>query len=59
MDDGDASDTKTIENYYGNFDHELRKTGAQGCSKVCDDLAIKYSRDLIGEGHKWKSKATR
>ena len=59
MDDGDASHTKPIENYYGNFDRELRKTGAQGCDKVCDDLVIKYSRDLVGEGHKWKSKATR
>ena len=39
MDDGDASHTKPIiENYY--FNRELRKTGAQGCGKVWDDLVI-------------------
>ena len=59
MDDSDASHTKPIENYYGNFDRELRKTGAQGCGKVSDDLVIKYSRDLVDQGHKWKTKCIR
>ena len=52
LDDGDATHTKPIENYYGNFDRELKKAGAQGFDKVTDDLLIKYSRDLIDEGHK-------
>ena len=59
LDDSDASHTKPIENYYGNFDRELKKTGAQGFGKVGDDLVIKYARDLVDQGHKWKTKANR
>ena len=59
LDDGDATHTKPIEIYYGNLDRELKKAGAQGFDKVTDDLLIKYSRDLIDEGHKWRTKANR
>ena len=59
LDDGDATHTKPIENYYGNLDRELKKAGAQGFDKVTEDLLIKYSRDLIDEGHKWRTKANR
>ena len=55
LDDSDATHTKPIENYYGNFDREIEKTGAQAFGKVSDDLLIKYSRDLIG-GFKWRTK---
>ena len=59
MDDSDTTHTKPIENYFGNFDRELKKTGAQGFDKVNDDLIIKYSRDLIDDGHKWRTKENR
>ena len=48
MDDPDATHSKPIENYFGNFDRELQKTG--GFQKVTDDRIIKYSKDLIEEG---------
>ena len=59
LDDSDVTHTKPIENYFGNFDRELEKTGAQGFDKATDDLIIKYSRDLIGDGHKWRTKEVR
>ena len=59
LDDSDASHTKPVENYYGNFDREIKKSGAQGFDKVSDDLIIKYSKDLIDDGHKWRTKANR
>jgi hypothetical protein len=59
LDDPDATHTKPIENYFGNFDRELEKTGSQGFEKVTDDLIIKYSKDLIEEGNMWRVKANR
>ena len=59
LDDSDITHTKPIENYFGNFDRELDKTGAQGFAKASDDLIIKYSRDLIGDDHKWRTKEIR
>ena len=44
MDDPDATHSKPIENYFGNFDRELQKTG--GFRKVTDDRIIKYSKIL-------------
>ena len=54
LDDSDITHTKPIENYYGNFDREIEKTGAQGFDKLSDDLIIKYSPDLIDDGFKWR-----
>ena len=59
LDDSDVTHTKPIENYFGNFDRELEKTGSQGFDKATDDLIIKYSRDLIGDDHKWRTKEIR
>ena len=59
LDDCDATQTKPIENYYGNLDRKLKKAGVQGFGKVTDDLLIKYTRDLIDEGHKWRTKSNR
>ena len=53
LDDPDASHTKSIENYFGNLDRELKKSGAQGFNKSCDDLVIKYSKDFIDGRHQW------
>ena len=30
LDDSDTTHSKPVENYYGNFDREIEKTGAQG-----------------------------
>ena len=35
--DSDTTHSKLVENYYGNFDREIEKTGAQGFGKVSDD----------------------
>ena len=59
LDFPDATNAKSIENYFGNLDREIRKTGAQGFGKCSDDLAIKYSRDLVDGQHKWQTKANR
>ena len=59
LDDSDTTHTKPIENYFGNFDRELKKAGAQGFSKATDDLIVKYSCDLIDDGFKWRSKENR
>ena len=59
LDDPDGTNTKPIENLFGNLDRELRKTGPQGFMKVSDDLIIKYSSDLIGIGYQWRTKANR
>ena len=58
LDGADETHTKPIENYYGNLDRELQKSGPQGFNKSTDDL-IKYSKDLIDEGYKWHTKANR
>ena len=59
LDDPDATNTKPIENLFGNLDREIKKTGSSGFKKVSDDLLIKYSRDTIGETHQWRTKANR
>ena len=59
LDDPYATNTKSIENYFGNLDREIRKTGAQGFGKCSDDLVIKYSRDLVNGQHKWRTNANR
>ena len=48
---------KFIENFFGNLDWEIRKTGAQGFEKCSTDLVTKYSRDLVNGQHKWRIKA--
>ena len=59
LDDPDASHTKSIENYFGNMDRGIKKSGPQGFNKVSNDLVIKYSKDLIGENFEWHKKANR
>ena len=34
LDDPDATNTKSIENYFGNLDREIRKAVAQGCPRI-------------------------
>ena len=60
LDDADATHKmKPVENYFGNFDWELEKTGPQVSEKVTSDLVIKYSKDIIEDGHMWRMKANR
>ena len=60
LDDSDATHTKSIENYFGNADRGVSKTGSQGFDKVADDLVIKYSWDFVTAGkHQWRTKAIR
>ena len=59
LDDPYPTNTKSIENYFGNLDWEIRKTGAQGFGKCGDDLVIKYSRDLVDRQHKWRTTINR
>ena len=49
MDDPDATHSKPVENFFGNLDRYISKTGPEGFDKVTDDLVIKYGRDLIRE----------
>ena len=41
LDDPDATNSKPIENLFGNLDREIRKTGPQGFKKVSYDLLIR------------------
>ena len=59
LDDAYATHTKPVENYYGNLDRELQKSGPQGFNKSTDDLIINYSKYLIDDGYKWHTKANR
>ena len=59
LDDSDTNHSKPVENYYGNLDREIEKTGAQGFGKVSDDWLIKYSKDLIDDGFKKRKKENR
>ena len=43
VNDPDATNTESVENYFGNLDQEIRKTGALGFGKCNDDLVVKYS----------------
>ena len=53
------SHTKPIENYYVNFDRELKKAGAPGFNKTSDNIIIKYSKNHIGKKHQWRTKGNR
>ena len=59
LDDADATNTKPIENFFGNWDREIVKTGPKGFQKAADDLIIKYARDNIAHNHQWRTKANR
>ena len=59
LDDSDATHTKPIENYFGNFDRELKQSGPQGFDKATSDLIIKYSKDLLDGEHLWHTRANR
>ena len=60
LDNTDITTTKPIENFFGNLDRELKKTGSKGFGKVGDDLIIKYSKDLLkSNAFEWRTKATR
>ena len=59
LDDADATNTKPIENFLGNWDREIAKTVPQGFQKAADDLIIKYTRDNIAHNHQWRTKANR
>ena len=43
VNDPDATNTESVENYFGNLDQEIRKTVALGFGKCNDDLVVKYS----------------
>ena len=59
LDYADATNTKPIENFFGNWDREIAKTGPQGFQKAADNLIIKYARDNIAHNHQWRTKANR
>ena len=59
LNDSEATHTKKMENYFGNLDRELKKSGPQGFDKSTSDLVIKYSKDLIGNEHQWQTKENR
>ena len=52
LDDPDAVNIQSIENYFENLDRQIRKTVVQGFEKCSDDLVIIYSRDLVDGQHK-------
>jgi hypothetical protein len=57
MDDPDATHAKPVENFFGNLDRYVSKTGPQGFDKMTDDLVVKYGRDLIENNeYEWRSK---
>ena len=57
LNDPVANHTKPIENYFGNLDREVQKSGPQGFDKATSDLIIKYSKDLLSTQHEWYRKA--
>ena len=59
LNDSEATHTKKIENYFGNLDRELKKSGPKGFDKSTSDLVIKYSKDVIGSEHQWQTKVNR
>ena len=59
LEDPDATHSKSIENYFGNLDREVKKSGPQGFDKATSDLVIKYSKDLIGDDYQWCTPANR
>ena len=59
LDNPDATHSKPIENYFGNLDRELKKSGPEGYGKSKSDLVIKYSKELIEGKHEWGTCANR
>ena len=60
LDDGSLTNTKSIENFFGNLDRELKKIGQNGFSKANNDLIIKYFKDLIeSQKYSWRKKANK
>ena len=59
LNDPDATHSKPVENFFGNMDRELKKSGPQGFDKCASDLVIKYSKDLITEDDNWRPKQTK
>ena len=56
LDDPDAVHSKPVENFLGNLDRHVAKTGPQGFDKVTDDLLLKYGKDLIKKNSfEWRS----
>ena len=57
LDDADATHAKPVENFFGNLDRYVAKTGPQGFDKITDDLVLKYGKDLITKNdYEWRSK---
>ena len=59
LDDPDASHSKPIENYFGNLDRGVKKSGPQGFDNSTSDLVIKYSKDYIDGKHERRTRANR
>ena len=59
LDDPDVTHSIPIENYFGNLDRALKKSGPLGYDKSTSDLVIKYSKDLIDGKHEWCTRANR
>ena len=59
LDDPDATQSKPIENYFGNLDREHKKSRAQDFDQSISDLEIKYSKDLIEKESKWQKRANK
>ena len=59
LNDPDANHSKPIENFFGNMDREIKKSGPQGFDKCASDLIIKYGKDLVGDNDNWRSKANK
>ena len=59
LDDPDVTHSKPIENYFGNLDLELKKSGPQVYDEPRSDLVIKYSKNLIDGKHEWCTRANR
>ena len=57
LDNPAAIHAKSVENYFGNLDGRLAKSGVKGFEKSVDDLIIKYSQNLVKPGYyKWRDK---
>ena len=59
LDNPDATQSKPIENYFGNLDREHKKSRAQDFDQSISNQEIKYSKDLIEKESKWQKKANK
>ena len=48
LDDPDATNTKSIENYFGKLDREITEASSQEFNKFYDDRIIKYGKVIDG-----------